>query len=87
MAGVFADPDKLRQFANQLSKASDQLDLVTRQLSSGLQQTGWNDRERAKFEQDFRATVRSIAMFSQRIRSEYAPALKRKAAALDQYKK
>lgn len=87
MAGVIADPEKLRRFAAQLMKASEQLDQVSRQLNSGLQQTGWNDRERAKFEKDFQTTVRSITMFSQRIRSEYAPELKRKAAVLDQFKK
>ena len=87
MAQVIANPDNLRRFAVQLSRASEQLDLVSRQLQSSLRQTGGNDSERRKFEQDFNTTVKSINMFSQRIRSEYAPALKRKADALDQYKK
>ncbi len=87
MPNVVADPDKLRQFAAQLTKASSELGSIARQLSRSLDQTGWNDSERARFEQDFRSTVRSLSLFSQRIQSEYVPGLKRKAAALDEYKR
>lgn len=87
MPNVIANPDKLRQFAAQLMKASGELESIARQLSRSLDQTGWNDSERARFEQDFKATVRSLSLFSQRIQSEYVPGLKRKAAALDQYER
>jgi len=86
MPDVIADPDKLRSFASVLVKASDQLEQVGRQLQRSLDATGWRDTERAKFEQDFKATLRNIQQFSGRMKSEYAPQLQRKAAALDQFR-
>lgn len=86
MADVIADPEKLRQFAVALARASQEFEQLARQLQRSLDATGWRDSERAKFEQDFKATLRSISQFSGRLKSQYVPQLQRKAAALDQFR-
>lgn len=86
MPDVIADPEKLRAFASALVKASDQLEQIGRQMQRGLDATGWRDSERQMFEQDFRATLKTVQHFSARLKSEYVPQLQRKAAALDQFR-
>jgi HPt (histidine-containing phosphotransfer) domain-containing protein len=86
MASVHADPDKLRQFAAALSQSAQQLESIARQLQRGLDSTGWQDSERQRFEQDFHQTVRTLAQFTDRLRSQYVPQLQKKAAALDRFR-
>ena len=86
MPDVIADPDKLRAFASSLVKAADQLEQIGRQMQRSLDATGWRDSERQKFEQDFKATLKSVQQFSARLKSKYVPQLQRKAAALDQFR-
>jgi len=86
MANVHADPDKLRQFASALSQSAQQLESIARQLQRGLDSTGWQDTERQRFEQDFQQTVRTLAQFTDRLRSQYVPQLQKKAAALDRFR-
>src|SRR3712207_8478812 len=52
---------------------------LARQLQRSLESTGWRDSERQKFEQDFKQTLRSIAQFSERLKSQYVPQLQKKA--------
>lgn len=85
MADVNADPDKLRQFATALTKASDQFEQLGRQLQRSLDATGWRDSERTKFEQDFKEALRSVNQCAGRLRAE-VPKLQRKATALDQFR-
>jgi len=84
---IHADPEKLRQFARTLTKSSQQFDQLSRQMKQGLDATGWQDSERVKFESDFAATLKTIRMFSERLKSEYVPKLQRKAAALDNFRR
>jgi uncharacterized protein YukE len=86
MPEVHADPDKLREFAKVLSSSSQQFEQLARQLQRSLDRTGWKDRERERFEQDFKQTLRSISQFSDRLKSEYVPQLQKKAEALDRFR-
>lgn len=86
MPEVHADPDKLKQLAKSLTKSADQLQQVARALSRALESSGWQDSERQKFEQDFKQTVKSLSQFTDKLKGQYAPALQKKAAALEQYR-
>jgi hypothetical protein len=86
MPEVRADPEKLKQFARVLIKSADQLQDVSRALSRALESSGWQDAERQKFERDFKQTVKTLGSFTQMLKSEYAPSVQKKAAALEQYR-
>lgn len=86
MPEVHADPEKLKQLARSLTKSADQLQQVARTLSRALESSGWQDSERQKFEQDFKQTVKSLSQFTDKLKSQYAPILQKKAAALEQYR-
>lgn len=86
MPEVHADPEKLKQLAKALTSSADQLQQVARTLSSALNNSGWHDAERQKFEQDFKQTVRTLGQFTEKLKSQYVPDLQRKAAALEQYR-
>jgi len=86
MPEVHADPEKLKQLARSLTQSADQLQQVARTLSRALESSGWQDSERQKFEQDFKQTVKSLSQFTDKLKSQYAPILQKKAAALEQYR-
>ena len=86
MAEVHADPEKLRQFAKTLMSSADQLQQVARTLSRALDNSGWHDEERRKFEQDFKQTVKTLGQFTEKLKGQYAPVLQKKASALEQYR-
>ena len=86
MGGVIADPEKLRQLARTMGSSADQLQQVARNLTQALDSSGWDDAERQKFEQQFKQSLRSLTQFTELLKSQYAPSLQRKAAALEQYK-
>lgn len=87
MPEVHADPDKLRQLAKAFAASADELQQVARRMTRALQSSGWDDAERQRFEQDFNQTVKALGQFTQKLKSEYAPNLQRKAAALDQFRR
>ncbi|HEY1704274.1 MAG TPA: hypothetical protein VGG75_31655 [Trebonia sp.] len=86
MAGVIADAEKLRQLARILGSSADQLQQISRNLTRALDSSGWNDAERQKFEQQFKQSLRGLSQFTELLKSQYAPLLQRKAAALEQYR-
>lgn len=86
MPDVHADPEKLKQLAKTLTSSADQLQQVARSLSRALDNSGWQDSERQKFEQDFKQAVKMLSQFTEKLRGEYATALHKKAAALEQYR-
>jgi uncharacterized protein YukE len=86
MPDVHADPEKLKQLAKTFTSSADQLQQVARALSRALDSSGWQDSERQKFEQDFKQTVKSLSQFTDKLKSQYAPVLQKKAAALEQYR-
>jgi hypothetical protein len=85
MAEVNADPDKLRQFAKTLSVSAQQFEQLSRQMQRGLDGTGWHDRERQRFDQDFKQTLVSVSKLADELRSQYVPRLQKMADALDQF--
>ena len=85
MAVVRADPDKIKQFARALTITADQLQQVARSLSRALDNSGLHDAERQKFEQDFMQTVKTLNQISENLKGQYAPALQKKAAALEKF--
>lgn len=85
MPEVQADPEKLKQLARTFVASADQLQQMTRALSRALENSGWRDMERQKFEQDFKQTLRTLGQFTEKLKGQYAPDLQRKAAALEQY--
>ncbi len=86
MAGVIADPEKLKQLAKTLNSSADQLHQIARNLTRALDSSGWDDAERQRFEQEFRHSMRNLTQIAELLKSQYAPGLQRKAAALEQYK-
>jgi uncharacterized protein YukE len=83
---IHADPEKMRQFARALASSADQLQQVARALSRALDSSGWQDAERQKFEQDFKQTVKALSQLSEKLKGQYAPAMQKKAAALEQFR-
>ena len=86
MPEIHADPEKMRQFARTLTSSADQLQQVARALSRALDNSGWQDAERQKFEQDFKQTVKGLSQLSDKLKGQYAPAMQKKAAALEQFR-
>ena len=86
MPEVHADPEKLKQLSKTLVASADQLQQVARGLSRALENSGWQDAECQKFEQDFKQTLKSLTQFTEKLKGEYATALQKKAAALEQYR-
>jgi uncharacterized protein YukE len=86
MASVIADPEKLKQLARTFGGSADQLQQIARNLTRALDSSGWDDAERRKFEQDFKQSMRTLNQFADMLKNQYAPALQRKAAALEQYR-
>jgi uncharacterized protein YukE len=85
MSQVAADPARLRQFAKTLRASAQQFDQVARQLQRGLDQTGWRDSERQKFDADFQQALRGISQLTERLNSHFVPQLERKAEALERF--
>ncbi|HMM95097.1 hypothetical protein [Phycicoccus sp.] len=87
MSGVVADPEKLKQFARSLSTSADQLQQIARSLARALENSGWDDSERRRFEQDYKQTVRTLNQFTEKLKGQYVPTIQKKAAALEQYRR
>lgn len=86
MPEVHADPEKLKQFAKTLTSSADQLQQVARALGRAFGSTGWQDAERQKFEQDFNQTVKTLNQLCEKLKSQHAPFVQKKAAALEHYR-
>jgi hypothetical protein len=84
---VMADPDKLRELSKKLKAAGNQVEGLGSQLIKTLQSTGWNDRERQKFEQALAADLKAATAVARRLQNEYPAILERKARALDEFRR
>lgn len=87
MSGVMADPAKLRDLAKRLKAAGAQIEGIRSQLTKTLQSTGWNDRERQKFEQALSNDLKTAVTVAHRLQQEYPAMLERKARALDDFRR
>ena len=84
---VIADPAKLRDLAKKLKNAGDQIEQMQRQALGALQSSGWNDRERQRFEADLSRDLKAITTISRKLQNDYPKALERKAKALDDFRR
>ena len=85
--GVVADPEQLRALAKKLASAGQQIDAMRSQVAKAVSASGWNDGERARFEQQVSADMRVLNAVAQRLQRDYPGQLNKKAAALDQYRR
>lgn len=86
MPEVNADPEKLNQLAKTLSSSADQLQQIARSLGRAVDGSVGRDAEMQKFQQDFKQSLKTLTRFSETLKSQHAPALQKKAAALEQYR-
>ncbi|HEX4253590.1 MAG TPA: WXG100 family type VII secretion target [Streptosporangiaceae bacterium] len=86
MPDITADPAKLRQLARTLSQGAQQLDQLARQLQRSLDTTGWMGSERQRFEQDFRAKLKTLSQVSNELKSQQVPDLQKKAEMLERFR-
>jgi hypothetical protein len=84
---VIADPDKLRQLATKLKNAGQQVEQLQRQAMGALQSSGWNDRERERFEAALSQDLKAAAAIGRKLQNDYPKALERKAKALDDFRR
>lgn len=86
MPEVNADPEKLKQLAKTLSSSADQLQQIARTLARSVDGSVGRDAEMQKFQQEFKQSLRTLTRFGETLKGQYAPALQKKAAALEQYR-
>jgi hypothetical protein len=84
---VVADPGKLRELASKLKNAGREIEQMQRQALGALQSSGWNDRERQRFEAALSQDLKAAAAIGRKLQSEYPAALERKARALDDFQR
>lgn len=84
---VIADPDKLRELAQKLKSSGDQIEQLQRQALGALQASGWNDRERQRFEADLSRDLKAVSAVGKKLQNDYPKALERKAKALDDFRR
>ena len=84
---VNADPDKLRELAKKLKSSGEQIEQMHRQALGALQASGWNDRERQRFEADLSRDLKAAAVIGRKLQSDYPTTLERKAQALDDFRR
>ncbi len=84
---VNADPAKLRELAAKLKAAGQQMEQLQRQALGALQSSGWNDRERQRFEADLSRDLKGVATIGRKLQSDYPKTLQRKAQALDDFRR
>jgi hypothetical protein len=84
---VIADPTKLRELAKKLKKAGEQIEHMQRQALGALQASGWNDRERQRFEANLSRDMKAASAIGRKLQNDYPKALERKAKALDDFRR
>jgi uncharacterized protein YukE len=86
MPQAIANPDELRQFAQQLKQFNNTLTDQAAMLASRLEALGssWRDQENKKFSEEFHQHLRLLAQFVD-ANQRHIPYLLRKAERLDEY--
>ncbi len=84
---VVADPAKLRELAKKLKAAGEQIEQMQRQALGALRSSGWEDRERQRFEADLSRDMKAAAVIGRKLQNDYPKALERKAKALDDFRR
>jgi WXG100 family type VII secretion target len=86
MAKAIADPAELRRFAQDLKRFNNELqgNLQGLQARMGTLSQSWRDQEQAKFEEEFDATMKTLARFI-KASEVHIPFLLRKAQRIEDY--
>lgn len=86
MPQAIANPDELRQFAQQLKQFNNTLTDQAAMLGTRLEalSTSWRDQENKKFSEDFQQHLRLLAQFVE-ANEQHIPYLLRKAERLEEY--
>ena len=86
MAKAVADPAELRRFAQDLKRFNNELqgNMQGLQARMGTLSQSWRDQEQAKFEEEFDATMKTLARFI-KASEVHIPFLLRKAQRIEDY--
>ena len=86
MAKAVADPAELRRFSQDLKRFNNELqgNLQGLQARMGTLSQSWRDQEQAKFEEEFDATMKTLARFI-KASEVHIPFLLRKAQRIEDY--
>lgn len=87
MAGINADPDKLRDLSKKLSAAGTELEQLRTQITRSFQAARWDDSEAQRFWQSLDTDLKAVQRIGQKLRSDYPKTLERKARALDDFRR
>lgn len=86
MAQAIMEPEKVRQFAEELQRFNSELENRMTMLHARFAALGdtWQDQEHAKFSDEFKQTMKALKKFVELSR-EHAPFLLRKAQRIEEY--
>jgi uncharacterized protein YukE len=86
MAQAIMEPEKVRQFAEELQRFNSELENRMTMLHARFAALGdtWQDQEHAKFSEEFKQTMKALKKFVELSR-EHAPFLLRKAQRIEEY--
>jgi uncharacterized protein YukE len=86
MAQAMMEPEKVRQFAEELQRFNSDLEnrLVTLHARFAALGDTWQDQEHEKFSEEFKQTMKMLKKFVELSR-EHAPFLLRKAQRIEEY--
>ena len=86
MGNANANPDDLRRFSKSLRRFAQEVDASLARLNSEFRSLHWQDDQQKRFETEFQRSTASMKAFLRSV-EDYAPALERKARALDDYRR
>jgi len=86
MAQAMMEPEKVRQFAEELQRFNSELENRMVMLHARFAALGdtWQDQEHEKFSEEFKQTMKALKKFVELSR-EHAPFLLRKAQRIEEY--
>ncbi|MDR3459699.1 MAG: WXG100 family type VII secretion target [Verrucomicrobiae bacterium] len=86
MAQAIMEPEKVRQFAEELQRFNSELENRMVLLHARFAALGdtWQDQEHEKFAEEFKQTMKALKKFVELSR-EHAPFLMRKAQRIEEY--
>jgi uncharacterized protein YukE len=86
MPQAIVDPEELRQFAQNLKKFSNDMQLRVNMIGGQLVALSktWRDQEQKKFTEEFEQQVKSVSRLIEVI-EEHIPYLVRKAEIIEEY--
>ena len=65
----------------------DHIEQMQRQALGALQASGWEDRERQRFEAELARDLKAATALARRLQNDYPKVLERKAQALDDFRR